>query len=36
MSDDLERDLEEQIRMTHERFVHAMNDRLPAMTLEQK
>ena len=28
--------LEEQIRMTHERFVHAMNDRLPAMKLEQK
>jgi hypothetical protein len=36
MSDDLERDLEEQIRMTHDRFVVAMNDRLPAMTLEQK
>ena len=36
MSDDLERDLEEQIRMTHDRFVIAMNDRLPAMTLEQK
>ncbi|MCC6764172.1 MAG: hypothetical protein IT293_05865 [Deltaproteobacteria bacterium] len=36
MSDDLERDLAEQIRMTHERFARAMNDRLPAMTLEQK
>jgi len=36
MSDDLERDFEEQIRMTHDRFVVAMNDRLPAMTLEQK
>jgi hypothetical protein len=36
MSDDLERDLEEQIRMTHDRFVVAMNDRLSAMTLEQK
>lgn len=36
MSDDLERDLEEQIRMTHDRFVVAMNDRLPALTLEQK
>jgi len=36
MSDDLERDLEEEIRMTHDRFVVAMNDRLPAMTLEQK
>jgi len=36
MSDDLERDLSEQIRMTHERFTDAMNGRLPAMTLEQK
>ena len=36
MSDDLERDLEDQIRMTHERFVRAMNGRLSAMTLEQK
>jgi hypothetical protein len=36
MSDDLERDLEDQIRMTHDRFVVAMNDRLSAMTLEQK
>lgn len=36
MSDELERDLAEQIRMTHERFVRAMNGRLPAMSLEQK
>jgi hypothetical protein len=36
MSDHLERDLEDQIRMTHDRFVVAMNDRLSAMTLEQK
>ena len=36
MSDDLERDLESQIRMTHDRFVSAMNGRLPAMTMEQK
>ena len=36
MSNELERDLESQIRMTHERFVQAMAARLPAMTLEQK
>lgn len=36
MSDELERDLTDQIRMTHERFTLAMNGRLPAMTLEQK
>ena len=36
MSDELERDLESQIRMTHERFTIAMNDRLSAMTVEQK
>ena len=36
MSDDLERDLESQIRMTHERFASVMNDRLPTMTMEQK
>ena len=36
MSDELERDLESQLRMTHERFVRAMNDRVPSMTLEQK
>lgn len=36
MSDELERDLESQIRMTHERFSLAMAARLPAMTLEQK
>lgn len=36
MSDELEQDLESQIRMTHERFTLAMSDRLPAMTLEQK
>jgi hypothetical protein len=32
----IERDLESQLRMTHDRFVAAMNARLPAMTLEQK
>jgi hypothetical protein len=36
MSDELERDLESQIRMTHERFSLAMAARFPAMTLEQK
>ncbi len=36
MSDEVERDLESQIRMTHERFSRAMVGRLPAMTLEQK
>lgn len=36
MSDDLERDLTDQICMTHERFTQAMNGRLPMMTLEQK
>jgi hypothetical protein len=36
MSDELERDLESQIRMTHERFTVAMNARLPGMTFEQK
>ena len=36
MSDELEKDLESQIRMTHERFSLAMAARLPAMTLEQK
>ncbi len=36
MSDDLERDLESQILMTHERFTSAMNARLPTMTMEQK
>ncbi len=35
MSDDLQRDLVDQIRMTHERFAEAMNGRLPTMTLEQ-
>ncbi len=36
MGDELDRHLEEQIRMTHERFTSAMNARLPAMTAEQK
>jgi hypothetical protein len=36
MSADVEQDLENQIRMTHERFVVAMDTRVPAMTLEQK
>lgn len=36
MTNELEKDLESQIRMTHERFTLAMAARLPAMTLEQK
>ena len=36
MSDELQEHLEGQIRMTHERFVQAMNARLGAMTSEQK
>ena len=36
MTSDIERDLESQLRMTHERFVAAMNTRLPSMALEQK
>lgn len=36
MADDLERDLDGQLRMTHERFVAAMNARLPQMPLPQK
>lgn len=36
MSSDLERDVEAQLRMTHDRFVEAMNARLPSMPLEQK
>ncbi len=36
MSNDLERDLDGQIRMTHERFTSAMNGRLAIMTIEQK
>jgi len=36
MTTDVERDLENQLRMTHQRFVTAMNTRLPAMPLEQK
>jgi hypothetical protein len=36
MASDLEHDLESQLRMTHDRFVTAMNARLPAMTLEHK
>lgn len=36
MVSDIEHDLEGQLRMTHDRFVAAMNARLPAMTLEQK
>ncbi|MEB2284166.1 MAG: hypothetical protein OZ922_05755 [Myxococcales bacterium] len=36
MGNELERDLVVQIRMTHERFVRAMDGRLPAMSLEQK
>jgi hypothetical protein len=36
MTDDVERDLERQLRMTHDRFVVAMNARLPGMDLGQK
>jgi hypothetical protein len=36
MANEIERDLEDQLRMTHDRFVAAMNARLPAMPLEQK
>ena len=36
MASDLERDVEAQLQMTHQRFVAAMNARLPAMPLEQK
>jgi hypothetical protein len=36
MTSEIERDLESQVRMTHDRFVAAMNARLPAMPLEQK
>lgn len=36
MVSDIERDLDGQLRMTHERFVAAMNSRLPGMTLVQK
>jgi len=36
MSSDIERDLESQLRMTHDRFVAAMNARLPTMAFEQK
>lgn len=36
MSDELEQDLERQIRMTHERFTVAMNARVPTMGVEQK
>ncbi len=33
---EIERDLESQLRMAHERFIAAMNARLAAMPLEQK
>ena len=36
MSDEVERDLERQLHMTHDRFVAAMNARLPTMDLAQK
>ena len=36
MMSDIERDLESQLRMTHDRFAAAMNVRLSTMTLEQK
>lgn len=33
---DIERDLDGQLRMAHDRFLAAMNARLPTMELEQK
>jgi hypothetical protein len=36
MADGLEQDLEGQLKMTHQRFVAAMNARVPEMPLEQK
>jgi hypothetical protein len=36
MTDAVERDLERQLRMTHDRFVAAMSARLPGMELAQK
>jgi hypothetical protein len=36
MTSETERDLERQLRMTHERFVTAMSARIPAMSLEQR
>ena len=36
MTSDIERDLDNQVHMTHDRFVTAMNARLPTMPLEQK
>jgi hypothetical protein len=36
MTDAVERDLEDQLRLTHQRFVMIMNERLPAMSVEQK
>jgi hypothetical protein len=36
MGSEIERDLERQIVMTHERFVAAMQARVPAMSAEQK
>ena len=36
MSNALEEDIEGQIRMTHERFTLAMDNRLPTISLEQK
>ncbi|MBI3768414.1 MAG: hypothetical protein HY271_07945 [Deltaproteobacteria bacterium] len=36
MTSEIERDLESQMQMTHDRFVAAMNARLPTMPLEQK
>ena len=36
MGSTIDDDLERQLRMTHDRFVAAMNARLPTMPLEQK
>ena len=36
MPTEMERDLDAQLAMTHERFVTAMTARLPSMSLEQK
>jgi hypothetical protein len=36
MSSEIEHDLERQIRMTHERFIVAMNARVPTMSVDQR
>lgn len=36
VTSEIERDLERQLQTTHQRFIAAMSDRVPAMPLEQK